>query len=507
VLRRISWLVRTSRISLGGIALPFSRSVTPGDNLDHARRFALQALAARGSLTRRDGELHAGDLCLRGNTGLVDEVERRTGYGCTLFDRNVRIATTAVAAGSAVRAIGTTANDDVTRQVFRLGSSFQGIAYTIGKDWVIAYDPLRDREGRIVGMLAVFRELLEFKHDLQRIQTESAVLRIAPDGTILDANLGATDHARSDRGNMLGSSLMRWLQLDWSRVAAEDTEFEATWVQPDGFSLVVHLQARWLGDSHLVVMRDFTAEARAREDLARANLALDQARRAAERANEGKSMFLANVSHELRTPLTAVLGYTQLLLEEAPEHAADLRRIESSGSFLLSLIDDLLDVTKARAGHLQVSMVSTDLGHLIMQLCEVGHELASTRGNRFTCEVGSLPNVDGDAKRIRQVLFNLLGNASKFTTGGQIDVTAQVTDDEVAVAVRDTGIGMDAEQLQELFVEFGQVHRTQRVELGGTGLGLALSQRLAEAMGGRLLVESVAGVGSIFTLCLRRSAP
>lgn len=478
------------------------------EGLVEARDLAFRLLAARGRLKRVGDELFVDGESLTGDRAIVDEVKATTGFGCTLFAGNLRVATTAVAAGGTERAYGTTANEDITRQVLRLGQPFRGIARTIGKDWLIAYDPLRvDR--RIVGMVAVYRELLDVADDLGGLYTPEAVLRLGADGTVVDANPTACDHAQLGRHDLLGQSATRLLGHSVAHLPPLDVEMEARWTQADGYQFPVLLQTRFLDPDHIVVVRDHTSTTRARAELMQVNAELARAKRAAERANEAKSLFLANVSHELRTPLTAILGYAQLLREEAPDHDADLARVETSASYLLKLIDDLLDLTKARAGRMEVEELAVDLEPLLDHVVEDAQRRVQP-GVEVVRVGESMRPVRGDPMRLQQVLHNLVSNAAKFTSRGSITLRVEEEPERTTIAVADTGVGMDAAQLDELFEAFSQVHRARRAELGGTGLGLALSRRLARAMGGDLDVTSTPGAGSTFTVTLqpeRRARP
>lgn len=479
-----------------------SHIVVPG--LLDARDLALRRLAEGGELTLVGEELFLDGRSLTGQLTLVDEVKRTTGFGCTLFAANRRVATTAVAAGSSRRAYGTCANDDITRQVLRLGQPFRGIARTIGKDWVIAYDPIRSA-GRIVGMVAVYRELLDYLEDLDGVRTPEAVLRVDEKGIIVDANPTAGDHAQAVVLALFGRSATSLLGPAVAELPPQDTELELRWTQADGFTFPVLVQTRYLAPGHLLVVRDYSTETRARAELMRANTELSLAKRAAERADEAKSMFLANVSHELRTPLTAILGYTQLLREDAsPVDDPDLARVETSASYLLALIDDLLDLTRAKAGKMEVAEVEVPLGPILDGVVEDARRRVCADVTVVRRGRAARP-VRGDPMRIRQVLLNLTSNAAKFTAEGSITLEVVEGDDATSLSVVDTGVGMDITQLDELFEAFSQVHRARRAELGGTGLGLALSRRLARAMGGDLTVCSTPAVGTRFTLTLRPS--
>jgi PAS domain S-box-containing protein len=237
------------------------------------------------------------------------------------------------------------------------------------------------------------------------------------------------------------------------------------------------------------------------------------AKESAEAATRAKSEFLANMSHELRTPLNGVLGYTQLLqrdrtLASAQREALDA--IAKCGAQLLELINDVLDLSKIEAGRLDIEPVSTDLAQLILDLQYLLADSARRKGLVLATDVAiEVPRrVVLDGRHLRQVLLNLLGNAIKFTSRGEVRLTiAREGGDRLAFAVVDTGIGIEPESTEEIFDAFTQTRAGAAA--GGTGLGLTISQHLVRRMGGQLLVESVPGSGSRFhfTLPLIPGAP
>jgi signal transduction histidine kinase len=234
------------------------------------------------------------------------------------------------------------------------------------------------------------------------------------------------------------------------------------------------------------------------------------AKDAAELANRTKTQFLANMSHELRTPLNAVIGYSEMLLEDAEnehreEQVADLRRINGAGQHLLALVNDVLDLSKIEAGRMELSVSRLDLRSFIDDILATCRPLIDANGNQLDLiRMPALGNIAGDATKLRQVLLNLLGNAAKFTRNGRITVTVRrETDAEgewVAIAVHDTGIGIDPEVIGKLFHNFTQADASTATKYGGTGLGLALSRKLCRLMGGEIAVESEPGRGSCFTM-------
>lgn len=228
--------------------------------------------------------------------------------------------------------------------------------------------------------------------------------------------------------------------------------------------------------------------------------AAETARLEAEAANAAKSAFVANLSHELRTPLSAIIGYSEMLEEVADTEAVeDLKRIQSSAHYLVSLLNDVLDLSKVAAGRLDVRVEAVDLVAIVEDLRPVAGAMCAKNGNAFEIRC-SEAHVMADPIRMRQILINLMSNAAKFTHDGRVDLSVERQGREVALEVRDTGIGMDDHQIDQLFGAFSQVHRSDHERYGGTGLGLALSRELARLMGGDITVKSTPGVGSSFTV-------
>lgn len=243
---------------------------------------------------------------------------------------------------------------------------------------------------------------------------------------------------------------------------------------------------------------------------------LEEAKILADAANQTKSEFLANMSHELRTPLNAIIGYSEILSEDAKdsghsEYLPDLNKIRSSGKHLLGLINDILDLTKIEAGRMEMFLETFNVTDLIQDVAETVQPLLDKNTNSLTVNVPPTVGViHADQVKVRQMLLNLLSNASKFTKEGvvalSVDREVVINGEDVFVfRVRDTGIGMSPEQLSRLFQPFMQAESSTTKRFGGTGLGLAITKHLAELMGGSVTVASELGRGTTFTVRLPNS--
>ena len=236
---------------------------------------------------------------------------------------------------------------------------------------------------------------------------------------------------------------------------------------------------------------------------------LAEARDVATNATRTKSQFLANMSHELRTPLNAVIGIAEMLQEDAEDDGLDdfvepLQRINRAGKHLLGLINDVLDLSKIEAGKVDLLIEKIDIHAMVGDIATMAQPLAAKNENTLGTEFGEgVGSIRADAMRVRQIIFNLLSNACKFTDKGKVSLTVSRVEHDgraaVAFTVRDSGIGISEEQLGRLFQEFSQADATTTRKFGGTGLGLVISRRLAQLMGGDIRVESVMGEGSTFT--------
>ncbi len=236
---------------------------------------------------------------------------------------------------------------------------------------------------------------------------------------------------------------------------------------------------------------------------------IEEKSRQIETANRHKSEFLANMSHELRTPLNAIIGFSEVLGErmfgELNEKQAEYTDdILSSGRHLLSLINDILDLSKVEAGRMELELTKFDLPMAIDNALTLIRERASRHGIRLHHSVDErLGELTGDERKIKQILLNLLSNAVKFTPeGGRVDVDAVSSDGVVEISVSDTGIGIAPQDQETIFEEFRQVGTDYAQKREGTGLGLTLTRKFVELHGGKIWVESELGKGSTFTFTL-----
>jgi Signal transduction histidine kinase len=302
-----------------------------------------------------------------------------------------------------------------------------------------------------------------------------------------------------DRQNVLDfmlSATGKWQDL--KTMTATGQQLETTWANV------------WLSDGHFLGIGQDISDRKHKE------LALQHAMEAAESANLAKSIFLANMSHELRTPLNVILGFTQVMGHDpslTPNQQEDLQTIRRSGDHLLSLINDVLDLSKIESGHCTIEESGFDLIALLHSLRNMLAERASSKGLDLCFEIApEVPQfILADPQKLRQVLINLLSNAIKFTDRGTITLRVSNKDPGVEVAlpiqqllqfeIIDTGVGIAPEELYTIFDAFVQAQAGKR-SVSGTGLGLTISRKLLELMGGEISVRSILGEGSTFTFTL-----
>jgi PAS domain S-box-containing protein len=349
--------------------------------------------------------------------------------------------------------------------------------------------------GRIVFANVAFSRISGYSAD-ELAAIESTLDLIAPSDREAAAQRSRELHAAQRDGGRFESGIQHRLG---HRVPIETA------------SRVLHTDGRM---QRITLLHDITERKAAEAALAAANAKLEQAAKtatelaaAADAANQAKSAFLANMSHEIRTPMNGVIGMTGLLLDTAltPEQHEFVQTIRGSGEALLTIINDILDFSKIESGKLELEQQPFDLRDCLESALDLLAPRAAEKGLDLAYLIAdTVPaTLCGDVTRLRQILVNILSNAVKFTSAGEVVVTVAAQpgpsqDHTLHIAVRDTGIGIPADRLDRLFQAFSQADSSTTRHYGGTGLGLAISKRLSELMGGTIWVESVAGQGSTF---------
>jgi signal transduction histidine kinase len=257
------------------------------------------------------------------------------------------------------------------------------------------------------------------------------------------------------------------------------------------------------------LLQTFAAQSTLAIQNARLFREIEQKSRELEIASQHKSDFLANMSHELRTPLNAIIGFSEVLKDDMfgdlnAKQAEYIQDIHASGHHLLSLINDILDLAKVEAGHMELAIEKFDIPAAVENAVTLVRERASRHRVGLTVKIdGRLNSFAGDERKFKQILLNLLSNAVKFTPeGGHVSVAAEATDEGVQVSVNDTGVGIAPENQRAIFEAFHQVNGNYATKREGTGLGLTLAKQFVEMHGGRIWLESVPAQGTTFTFTL-----
>jgi signal transduction histidine kinase len=282
-----------------------------------------------------------------------------------------------------------------------------------------------------------------------------------------------------------------------------------------GTITIYRLELKPFTDKQIALVETFADQAVIAIENVRLFNEIQDKNRQLQMASENKSQFVSSMSHELRTPLNAIIGLTEMMVKNAARFGTEkaqepLQRVNRAGTHLLGLINQVLDLSKIEAGKLELNPQTVRLAPLINEVIGTAGQLAEQNKNRLVVDAQeSLGALTVDPMRLRQILLNLLSNACKFTKEGEVRLRARRVAngrDWIELAVADSGIGMTPEQQAKLFEEFSQADAMTAQRFGGTGLGLALSRKLARMMGGDVTVTSEPGKGSVFTVRLPGSA-
>ncbi|WP_116090914.1 cache domain-containing protein [Sphingomonas crusticola] len=519
------------------------------ERVDADMRVAWDVLRQKGAAFRVEkGSLMAGGFRLNGNNEVVDKIKRLVASATTVFQGDERISTT-ILKSDGQRAIGTRlAAGPVRDAIFAAHRPYRGKADVLGEPYMTAYDPIRGRDGKVIGILFVGVRQADYtkpadaaslaviigvllsgilslgltyvitKNSLQdqarKILDMSpvAVAIVNEDGDLLyvnDAAIAAFYHQAAKEllrpQDLYADPGQLQRLMAQFRAEGEVRDVEVLYRRSDGstFWALVTWQKLIYKDQPAIVRWIYDVSERKA-----AELAMAEARDLAERTNQTKSEFLANMSHELRTPLNAIIGYAELLQEDMVDAGLDdalpdLKKIEAAGKHLLELINEILDLSKIEAGRMEAYLEPVSLPRLIEEIDAMARPLATTRNNQLeiVSDVDAVP-IRTDYTKLKQSLLNLISNACKFTQNGVVRLEVERGAGEVRFRVSDTGIGMTEEQTARLFQAFTQADASTTREYGGSGLGLAITKRFCQLLGGDVTVESVPGQGSTFTIVL-----
>lgn len=495
-----------------------------------------------------------GSVDVAATPSIVEESTRQVGGTATIFvrkgNRFIRLITSVKDSGGR-SAVGTLLHPlGPAHQALIQGNSYIGPADILGKPYFTKYVPILSKEGGVIGawyagypldsvsvVARTVRENRILSHGFVALLDRHGVTRFQTSG-IRPSVVESVLSKYNLKGPLVqvqpgGYEVRRRAFEPWKfniltvkyRPDLDDLALRLAWgvLGLSAFVIVAVLILSWLYDQRLsqALIAGQISSRLAESERLKANLARDEA----EQANSAKSAFLANMSHELRTPMNAIIGYSEILIEEAEElepaeFVPDLKKILAAGKHLLGLINDVLDLSKIEAGKTMLCPEEFSVVSVVDDVIATVNPLIAKNDNNLVLNIQpGIGLMCADLTKVRQCLLNLISNASKFTEKGTItlQVVAQPLaegdgqdqlqlggGEQIAFAVSDTGIGMTPDQLGKLFESFTQADASTTRKYGGTGLGLAISRRFSRLMGGDITVASVIGEGSTFTLVVPR---
>jgi signal transduction histidine kinase/CheY-like chemotaxis protein len=473
--------------------------------------------------------------------GLVDEVKRLMGGTATIFVKHgtnfVRVCTNVERADGS-RAVGTILDPKGKAIInIRKGIPFYGVVDILGRSYLTGYDPIVDKNGEIVGVWYVgylintlarlgegiqntkildngFLALVDPKKDVL-FQSAHASTNLISEAIGEWRRQGKPERWTTNNWNLRVVPFQQWDMVVLAGTYLPDVTRE-TWQQVAGvFGVITFVIIGVLIIAYGFALRLSSALVKAEKlqiEAQEARKVADESRDAAEEANRTKSSFLANMSHELRTPMNAIIGYTEILSEDAKDdgnesYLPDLQKIHQAAKHLLGLINDVLDLSKIEAGKMTIFTEVFDIKSTIDNAVATIKPLVDKKGNSLEVHCPEdIGQMRSDITKVRQALFNLLSNASKFTENGRVrlDVAREKTPagDFIIMRVTDTGIGMTLAQMGKLFQAFAQADVSTTRKFGGTGLGLIISRSFCQMLGGDITVNSELDKGSVFTIRL-----
>jgi len=420
-----------------------------------------------------------------------------------------------------------------------------------GRVWFIRGDPVRDATGDIVGTVEITLEITERKRAEEELRESEQNFRDlvenSPDGIIIADEKGAHLFANQRAAEITGytvdelqnitikemtlpEELDMYAERYQERIMGEPVpkQYERLIVRKDGTTVLTELTTKttvWKGKvCSMATVRDITERKQAEEELAKyrehleelvkartveleeKTAELQQANIHLQELDRLKSMFIASMSHELRTPLNSIIGFTGIILrgmtgEITEEQRKQLTMVKNSANHLLALINDVIDVSKIEAGKVELTVEEFDLSALVQGVKDSFSVTAAEKSLKMYLDMPETFTIESDERRTKQVIVNLVGNALKFTDKGEIELKVTKKDRLAEVSVGDTGIGIREEDLDKLFMAFNQIPIEGRLK-EGTGLGLYLSKKIANLLGGEIKAESEFGKGSEFTFSL-----